>query len=91
MLNSSKAGTVMEPSEEIKNLLQEMRDTHKEHLALYKEYAQRSLHMQEAGMRRWQRAVGVQRIALILVFVGLIGLACLMVYLFSFFGFFFVH
>ena len=91
MLTPIKTERVMEPSEEIKNLLQEMRDTHREHLALYKEYAQRSLHMQEIGMRRWQRAVRVQRIALVLVFVGLIGLACLMVYLFSFFGFLFVH
>jgi hypothetical protein len=81
----------MEPSEEIKKLLEEIRDTQKEHLALYKEFAQRSLHVQEVGMRRWQRVVGVQRIALVLVFVGLIGLACLMIYLFSFFGFLMVR
>ena len=55
----------MEPSEEIKNLLQEIRDTQREHLALYKKFARRS-----------QRGSVIQRIALILVFVGLIGLIC---------------
>jgi hypothetical protein len=70
----------MEPSEEIRNLLQEMRDTQREHLALYKKFARHS-----------QRALAIQRIALVLVFVGLIGLACLMVYLWSFFGFLVEH
>jgi predicted metal-dependent RNase len=73
----------MEPSEEIKTVLEEIRDTQREHLALCKKFARRS-----------HRGSVIQRITLALVFVGLvglIGLACLMVYLFSFFGFLMVH
>jgi hypothetical protein len=55
----------MEPSEEIKNLLEEIRDTQREHLALYKKFTQRS-----------RRALAIQRIALVPAFVGLIGLVC---------------
>ena len=72
-----KAETVMAPpEEEIRNLLQEIRNTQKEQLALYKKFAQRS-----------QRALRIQRIALVLLFVGLIGLGSLMIYLFLFFSF----
>jgi hypothetical protein len=77
----SEGEIAMEPSEEIKRLLQEIRDTQKEHLELYKDFTQRALHLQEVGMRRFQKAAGVQRIALVLVFFGLVGLVCWMVYL----------
>ena len=65
MLNPSKAERVMEPLEEIRNLLQEIRDTQREHLALYKKFAQ-----------RWRRALAIRRIALVPAIVGLIGLIC---------------
>jgi hypothetical protein len=66
---------------EMKKLLEEIRDLHKEHLERYKDFAQRSIHLQEVGMRRFQRAAGVQRMALILVFFGVIGTVCWLVYL----------
>jgi cell division septal protein FtsQ len=66
---------------EMKKLLEEIRDLHKEHLERYKEFTQRALHLQEVSMRRFQGAATVQRIALVLVFFAVIGTVCWLVYL----------
>jgi cell division septal protein FtsQ len=66
---------------EMKKLLEEIRDLQKEHLELYKDFSQRAIHLQEVGMRRFQRAATVQRMALILVFFGVIGTVSWLIYL----------
>jgi hypothetical protein len=57
---------------EMKKLLEEIRDLHKEHLERYKAFAERSMRLQELHVRRFR---------IIFVFFGIIGLVSWLVFL----------
>ena len=71
----------MEPSEEIKKLLQELLDTEKENLAFTKEFAERSFRMQEANERRVKQAMRDQRMMRTFWFLMMILFVFLVTYL----------
>lgn len=67
----------MEPTAEIAQLLKEIRDTQREHLAEYRRMALRSLEIQEAAIARQARFTRLYRgvaIFIVVVVLGLIGL-----------------
>jgi hypothetical protein len=66
---------------EMKKLLEEIRDLHKEHLERYTEIAQRSLHLQEVTTRRFQRTARSAAISRVLAVFFMIGFVAWMVYL----------
>src|SRR5512136_2250658 len=49
-------GTTMDQDEEIRRLLQEIRDAQREHLAEYRRVAERSLEIQERAVARQEQA-----------------------------------
>jgi CHASE3 domain sensor protein len=71
----------MEPTTELAQLLREIRDTQREHLAEYRRMAQRSVEMQETAIARQARFATLYRGVVIFVVVVVLGLIGLVVHL----------
>ena len=74
----------MERSDEIIELLKEIRDVQSEHLAEYKAAAQRSIELQQRAVNRAENIGKIYRIALAVSAVLIIGIIVLIFYLLSF-------
>jgi len=64
----------MNASEEVLRLLTEIRDAQREHLATYKEVSQRIMETQERAVLLSRRAVRMQRLGMLVIFVVLLVL-----------------
>jgi hypothetical protein len=73
----------MEPAGEVVQLLKEIRDTQREHLAEYRRMAQRSVEIQEAAVARQVRFTSLYRGVLVFVIVVVLGLIGIVVHLMS--------
>ena len=74
----------MEQSDEIIELLKEIRDLHSEHLTEYKAAAQRSIDLQERAVSRAENIGKIYRVALAISAFLIIGIIVLIFYLMSF-------
>jgi hypothetical protein len=74
----------MDRSDEIIELLKEIRDVQSEHLAEYKAAAQRSIELQQRAVNRAENIGKIYRIALAVSAVLIIGIIVLIFYLLSF-------
>lgn len=74
----------MEPSDEIIELLKEIRDGQREHLAEYKTVTTRSIELQERAVKRAESIGKVYRIALTVAAILVTGIIILIIYLMSF-------
>ena len=74
----------MQNQDEIKQILTELRDTQREHLAEYKKAAQRSLELQEKAVKRQEQLAKTYRIALIVSAVLITGIVGLIIYLMTY-------
>ena len=74
----------MQDSNEIKEILIELRDAQREHLAEYKKATQRSLELQEKAVMRQEQVAKTYRIALAVSAVLITGIVCLIIYLMSY-------
>ncbi|HYJ92081.1 MAG TPA: hypothetical protein VEV84_12280 [Pyrinomonadaceae bacterium] len=74
----------MERSDEIIEVLREIRDINREHLNDYKAAAERSIELQQRAVRRAESIGKVYRIALIVTAVLIGGVIVLIFYLMSF-------
>ena len=73
----------MESNDEIRRLLEEIRDTQREHLAAYREAAQRSVALQEEAVERQRSHVELYRrwmVAGALVIAAVLGLVLLLIW-----------
>ena len=70
----------MQESSEIKEILTELRDAQREHLAEYKKVTGRSLELQEQAVQRQEQLAKTYRVALIVSAVLITGIACLIFY-----------
>ena len=74
----------MQESNEIKELLTELRDAQREHLAEYKKVTGRSLELQERAVKRQEQLAKTYRIALIVSAVLITGIVALIIYLMTY-------
>jgi len=74
-------GEPMEPTEELVQLLKEIRDTQREHLAEYRRVTQRSLELQESIVARQAQFGTLYRGIVIMIGVVVLGLIGLVVHL----------
>lgn len=74
----------MDRSDEIIELLKEIRDVQSEHLAEYKAAAQRSIELQQRAVNRAENIGKIYRVALVVSAVLIIGIIILIVYLLTF-------
>ena len=71
----------MAESEEIANLLTEIRDTQREHLAEYKRVTGRSLELQEKAVARQEQMARVYRRVAVIVLLVIAFIIILIIYL----------
>jgi hypothetical protein len=74
----------MQNPDEIKDILIELRDTQREHLAEYKKAVQRSIELQERAVKRQEQLAKTNRFALIVSAVLITGIIGLIFYLLSY-------
>lgn len=74
----------MQDSEQITELLREIRDVHNEHLREYRKVTQRSLELQERAVDRQEQLSKTYRFALIVSGVLIVGIVLLIVYLMTY-------
>ena len=74
----------MDRSDEIIELLKEIRDVQSEHLAEYKAAEQRSIELQQRAVNRAENIGKIYRVALVVSAVLIIGIIILIVYLLTF-------
>jgi hypothetical protein len=74
----------MERSDEIIELLREIREGQREHLAAYKAAAQRSIELQQRAVSRAENIGKIYRVAMTVSAVLIMGIIILIVYLMSF-------
>lgn len=71
----------MDHSEEILQVLREMRDAQRQHLEEYRKTAERSMEIQEQSVQRQIQAVRIYKRALAAGSVLIIGIVALLIYL----------
>jgi len=74
----------MQESNEIKELLTEIRDAQREHLAEYKNVTGRSLELQERAVKRQEQLAKTYRIALVVSAILITGIVALILYLLTY-------
>ena len=72
----------MDANDDVRRLLEEIRDTQREHLAEYKRVTQRSLQLQEQAVARQEQMARLYRVVVSVLAVVLVAAGAFLFYLF---------